>query len=70
MTYVADRRLSARELCCRSGGAPRCTFALVAHERRSIIDAALREGHRGVDAIREALRRSHSVGGGDAAASR
>jgi photoactive yellow protein len=70
MTYVADRRLSARELSCRSSGAPRCTFALVSHERRRVVDTALLEGHRGVDAIRDALRRSSSIGPGDGAASR
>jgi len=68
MTYVADRRLSAREILCRSSGAPCCTFALVSHERRRIVDAAILEGRRGVDAIRDALR--SAPGSGDAAPSR
>lgn len=70
MSYVADRRLSAREVSCRSAGAPRCTFALVAHERRSIVDSALLEGQRGVDAIREALQRSLSIRAGNDVPSR
>lgn len=70
MSYVADRRLSAREISCRSAGAPRCTFTLIAHERRTVVDAALLEGLRGVEAIREALRASLSIRAGDGVASR
>ncbi len=58
MSHVADRRLTAREILCKSGGAPHCVFGLVAHERRRVIDAVLQQGVRGIEAVREALRRA------------
>lgn len=58
MTYVADRRLTAREVECRAAGAERCSFALTAHERRRVIDGVLRRGERGIAPVREALLRA------------
>lgn len=58
LSSVAGRRLAAREVACVAGGASRCSIVLVAHERRSAIDAALADGSRGVESIRAALRRA------------
>lgn len=67
MTYVAERRLTAREVECRASGAERCTFALTAHERRRVVDGVLRRGERGAARVREALLRAPLSGAeGDA----
>lgn len=58
LSSIAGRRLAAREVACIAGGAPVCSFVVVAHERRAVIDAAIREGTRGVEPIRAALRRA------------
>jgi len=55
LTSVAGRRLAAREVACVCGGAPRCTVVIVGHERRELVDAALRSGARGLAPIRAAL---------------
>lgn len=52
---VAGRRLAAREVACVCGGAPSCTVVIVGHERRELVDAALRSGARGLAPIRAAL---------------
>jgi photoactive yellow protein len=56
--HVAGRRLAAREVECTSAGDEACRFVVTGHGRRSAIDAALAGGGRGVEAIREALRRA------------
>lgn len=58
LSHVAERRLAVREVACRAAGEPACSFVAVAHERRKIVDAALRDGVRGVDRVRESLRRA------------
>jgi photoactive yellow protein len=56
LTRIAARRLAVREVSCRAGGAPHCSFVVVAHHRRSVLDAALSQGMRGIQPIRGALR--------------
>jgi photoactive yellow protein len=58
LSSLAGRRLAAREVCCVAGGAACCSFVVVAHERRSVVDGALRDGARGVAPVRAALRRA------------
>lgn len=58
LSSVAGRRLAAREVACVAGGAPVCSFVVVAHGRRGVVDALLREGARGVEPVRAALRRA------------
>jgi photoactive yellow protein len=58
VSHVAGRRLAAREVTCLSGGDDACRFVVTAHARRGAIDAALASGSRGVEPIREALRRA------------
>jgi len=58
MGHVAGRRLAAREVACASAGEAACRFVVTGHGRRGAIDAALATGARGVDAIREVLRRA------------
>lgn len=58
LSFVAQRRLAVREVACRAAGEPACSFLVVAHERRSIVDAALQEGTRGIDPVRASLRRA------------
>jgi photoactive yellow protein len=58
LSHVAERRLAVREVACRAAGASHCAFVVVAHERRKVVDTALREGVRGVDRVRESLRRA------------
>jgi photoactive yellow protein len=58
VSHVAGRRLVAREVACLSAGDDACRFVLTAHARRGAIDAAIANGSRGVEAIREALRRA------------
>lgn len=70
MSHVAERRLAAREVACRAAGAPRCAFAVVAHERRRVVDQTIKQGLRGVEPIRDALRRAPPAEGRDGAASR
>ena len=65
MSHVAERRLSCREVACRSAGNPACSFVLVAQERRGLLDEALGRGVRGYEGIREALRRTPSGGAND-----
>jgi photoactive yellow protein len=60
VSHVAGRRLAAREVACLSAGDDACRFVVTAHARRGAIDAAIASGSRGVDAIREALRRAPS----------
>ncbi|MFO0760719.1 MAG: V4R domain-containing protein [Byssovorax sp.] len=62
LTSLAGRRLAAREVACVAGGAPQCSFVVVAHERRAVIDGALRDGARGTALIRDALRRAPRSG--------
>ncbi len=56
LTQIAARRLTVREVSCRAGGAPHCSFVVVAHHRRGVVDAVLSQGMRGVQPIRAALR--------------
>ena len=58
LSSVAGRRLAAREVACAAGGAHHCSIVVVAAERRAAVDAALGEGNRGVEPIRDALRRA------------
>ncbi len=58
LSALAGRRLAAREVACIAGGAERCTILVVGHERRAALDTALRDGTRGADALRLALRRA------------
>lgn len=58
VSHVAGRRLAAREVTCLSAGDDACRFVVTAHARRAAIDAAVANGTRGVEAIREALRRA------------
>ena len=62
LSWVAGRRLVAREVACFAGGAPHCSFVVVAHERRGVVDAALREGASGVGEVRAMLRRAGRAG--------
>jgi photoactive yellow protein len=64
LSAVAGRRLVGREVACTSGGADRCAVVVIAHDRRAAADAALAQGARGVQAIREALRRAPRSGEG------
>jgi predicted hydrocarbon binding protein len=63
--HVAGRRLAAREVACASGGESACRFVVTAYARRTVIDEALTGGARGVDAIRERLRRRTEEDRGD-----
>jgi photoactive yellow protein len=56
LSSVAGRRLAAREIACSSGGAPRCSFIVLGHERREEVDAAIRAGTRGLEPMRGHLR--------------
>lgn len=55
LSSVASRRLAAREVACASSGAPSCTLVVVGHERRELIDSAMRGGARGLSAIRTSV---------------
>jgi photoactive yellow protein len=61
LTAIAGRRLTGREIACAAGGAPHCTIAVVGHERRSSLDAALAAGARG-DEVLAALERPKEQG--------
>jgi photoactive yellow protein len=63
LSSLAGRRLAAREVACAAGGAPACSIVVIGHERRAAADLALKQGARGVDAVREALRRAPRAGG-------
>jgi photoactive yellow protein len=58
MSTIAQRRLTAREFSCVASGASQCRLTLVGHERRSVLDDAIRDGVTSVDGIRASLRRS------------
>ena len=55
LSSVAGRRLAAREVACVSSGARTCTVVVVGHERRELVEAALRSGARGLAPVRAAL---------------
>jgi photoactive yellow protein len=55
LSSVAGRRLAAREVQCTCGGATSCALVVVGHERRDVVDNAVRSGARGVAAVRDAL---------------
>ena len=55
LSSVAGRRLAAREVSCMSGRAPCCTFVVIGHERRDVIDKAVGGGMRGLASTRAAL---------------
>lgn len=65
ISQVAGRRLAAREVACTSAGEVACRFVVTGHARRSTINATLASGVRGVEAIREALRRAPAEVPGD-----
>jgi photoactive yellow protein len=62
LSAIAGRRLAAREVSCVAAGHDRCEVIVIGHERRAAADAALRQGARGVDALRTALRRAPRTG--------
>lgn len=55
LSSIAGRRLAAREVACVASGAPCCTMVVVGHERRELVDDALRTGARGLPAVRATL---------------
>lgn len=61
LSHVAGRRLAAREVACRAGGAERCSFLVIAHAKRGEIDKILVTGARGVTAVREALNKGAGI---------
>lgn len=56
MSQIAARRLIAREVSCKAGGAPHCTLIIVAEPRRATLDAILGQGVRGLEQVRNLLR--------------
>lgn len=62
LSSVAGRRLAAREVACKSGGAPVCTIVVLGHERREEVDGALRSGARGIESMRSLLRAARTGG--------
>jgi photoactive yellow protein len=58
LTSVAGRRLIVREVACQAAGADHCSFVVVAAPRRAVLDEAIRDGARGVAAIRAILLRA------------
>lgn len=55
LSSVAGRRLAAREVSCMSGRSPCCTFVVIGHERRDLVDKAIGSGMRGLASTRSAL---------------
>jgi photoactive yellow protein len=55
--HLAARKVSAREVCCRSRGAPQCEFVLVGGERASALDRVVASGASSIESARAALRK-------------
>ena len=55
--HLAARKVSAREVCCRSRGAPQCEFVLVGGERASALDRVVASGASSIGSARPAPRK-------------
>ncbi len=58
LSSLAGRRLAAREVSCAASGAARCSFVVVGHSRRDVLQALVREAPMPLEALIERLRRA------------